>query len=99
MAASLAHKPRKSQLSLKKKLSLPVNALRGRYSVSSGNPGRRQELPETQDDEQGEISLRWATSVCRACCTRTYAVAIINFGCVRAINIAAIRMFIIIKFV
>lgn len=75
MAASLAHKPRKSQLSLKKKLSLPVNALRGRYSVSSGNPGRRQELPEIQDDEQGEISLRWATRP--ACCTSTYAVAII----------------------
>ncbi len=59
MAASLADKPRKSQLSLKKKLSLPVNGLQGRYGSSSGNPGKRQELSEIQDNEQGEISLRW----------------------------------------
>ena len=58
MAASLGDKPRKSQLSLKKKLSLPVNVLQGRYNVSSRNPGNRQQFSETQEDEGGEISLR-----------------------------------------
>ena len=58
MAASLRDKPRKSQLSLKRKLSLPVNVVQGRYRGSSRNPGNRQQLSEIQDDEQGELSLR-----------------------------------------
>ena len=60
MAASLEDKPRSAQLNLKKKLSLPVNSLQGRFIVTPVISGNHRKLSETNNDEEGAVSLRWA---------------------------------------